>query len=272
MRNEPLPVPVAAAVTTTFAEPEARRPAVGEPRWAIVDLLRGLAIVAVVAYHFVWDLGHFGVIAPWAHTPTGRWVGHLIAGTFLFLAGFSLVLAHRHRTDLVAFGRRLGKLLLCAYAITAVSLIFAPSLVVTYGILHDIALTTVLLLPVLRAPRLLVGGAVVLAAVLPMIVSIDSSSRWVTWTGLTPALSPSLDVQPLLPGLAVSLAGVLLARSLTAPSGAGPRVAGWRPADPVAGAARLLGRWGRHTLAIYLLHQPLLFGGLMLARRFGFIG
>ena len=96
------------------------------------------------------------------------------------------------------------------------------------------------------------------------------SKPWVTWTGLTPTLSPSLDVQPLLPGFAVSLAGLLLARSLIDPAPIGQRIAQWRPPD--ATPTRVLGRWGRHTLAIYLVHQPVLFGALILARWSGLIG
>lgn len=240
-------------------------------RWVAVDLLRGVAIVAVVLYHLVWDLGHFGVIEHWAHTPTGRWVGHIIAGTFLFLTGFSLVLAHRRRVDPLGFCRRLGKLLLCAYAITAVSLVVAPDLVVTFGILHDIALTSVLLLPFLRGSRALGVGVAILAAVAPMVVSIDSTSRWVTWTGLTPQLSPSLDVQPLLPGFAVSLAGLLLARTLLQAPRVGTAVRDWRPRGAAARPTAVLTTWGRHTLAIYLVHQPVIFGALILARWGGLI-
>lgn len=256
---------------TSLAKAPSTAGAAKPGRWVAVDLLRGVAIVAVVLYHLVWDLGHFGVIDHWAHTPIGRWVGHIIAGTFLFLTGFSLVLAHRHRVDPVAFCRRLGKLLLCAYAITAVSLVVAPDLVVTFGILHDIALTSVLLLPFLRGSRALGVGVAILAAVAPMVVSIDSASRWVTWTGLTPQLSASLDVQPLLPGFAVSLAGLLLARTLLQAPRVGTAVRDWRPGGAAAKPTAVLTTWGRHTLAIYLVHQPVIFGALILARWGGLI-
>jgi uncharacterized membrane protein len=236
-----------------------------------LDLLRGVAIVAVVVYHLAWDLGHFGVTDQWTHTTGGRWVGHAIAGTFLFITGFSLVLAHRNKFDPTAFARRLGKLVGCAYAITVVSLVVAPELVVTYGILHDIALTSVLLLPFLRLPRAVGLGCAVIAATVPLVVSIESTSRWLTWTGLTPQLSPSLDVQPLLPGFAVSLAGLLLARTLLGAPRVGGALQHWRPPASQAAAAELLSRSGRHTLAIYLAHQPVLFGLLGLARVIGLV-
>lgn len=259
MRNEARRSTVAARVTTLA--PEQPTAVARTARWALVDVVRGVAIVAVVLYHLVWDLGHFGVTEHWARTASGRMTGHVIAGTFLFLTGVSLALAHRHSVDLRTFGRRLLKLLAAAYAITAVSLVLAPQFVVTFGILQNIALTSVLLLPFLRTSRLVAIGAALISAALPAIVSIESTSRWVTWTGLTPTLSPSLDVQPLLPMFALSLLGLVLTRTLLGRESLRDRVASWRPRDPVSAASQTL---GRHTLAVYLAHQPVLFGTLSL--------
>ena len=263
MRNRARSSTVAADVTALAPE---RSTAVAcraarTARWALVDVVRGVALVAVVLYHLVWDLGHFGVTEHWARTPSGRMTGHVIAGTFLLLTGVSLALAHRHSVDLRTFGRRLLKLLAAAYAITAVSLVLAPQFMVTFGILQNIALTSVLLLPFLRASRLVAIGAALISAALPAIVSIDSTSRWVTWTGLTPTLSPSLDVQPLLPMFALSLLGLVLTRTLLGNEALRDRVASWQPTGPVSTASQTL---GRHTLAIYLAHQPVLFGALSL--------
>ncbi|MBC9957516.1 heparan-alpha-glucosaminide N-acetyltransferase [Yimella sp. cx-51] len=230
-------------------------------RWAVIDVLRGVAIVAVVLFHLVWDLGHFGLMDHWTRTPAGRMTGHVIAGTFLFLTGFSLVLASRGGVKARPFLRRLGKLLACAYAITFASVIIAPPWLVTFGILHDIALTSVLLLPFLRGSKLIAMGAALLSFALPAMISIDSTSRWLTWTGLTPTLSPSLDVQPLFPLFGVSLLGVVLARLVIERAQLESALASWASADPLSTTMQ---RWGRHTLAIYLLHQPVLFGLLNL--------
>ena len=239
-----------------------------DSRWQIVDLVRGVAIVAVVLYHLVWDLGHFGLTEHWVRTDTGRLIGHLIAGTFLFLTGFSLVLAHRSAIDLRAFAHRLLKLIICAYAVTAVSLAVAPRLVVTFGILHAIALTSVLLLPFLGASRLLALGAAAVSFALPQIMSIDSTSRWLTWTGLTPTLSPSLDVQPMLPMFGVALLGLVSARTVLVVDTLHRRICALRFGGRVGRTTACL---GRRTLVIYLLHQPVLFGGLLLLDRAGII-
>jgi uncharacterized membrane protein len=63
-----------------------------------IDALRGLAIVAMILYHFAFDLAYFHVTASnfyrdpfWLHART------LILSSFLLLAGVSLVLAQRAR-------------------------------------------------------------------------------------------------------------------------------------------------------------------------------
>ena len=129
-------------------------PAAHSPRWAVVDLVRGIAIVAVVAFHLTWDLGDLGLIS-WrisAH-PAGKVIAHAIAGSFLFLVGVSLVLAHRRGIRWRSFWRREAQLVLLALAITGFSAVHQPRAIVTFGILHAIALVSVLALPAVRAPR-----------------------------------------------------------------------------------------------------------------------
>lgn len=77
------------SATTT---PEAQVPAdaTGAKRIALLDALRGLALVAMAVYHFVWDLEFFGYVAA-GTAGTGGWrmFARLIASSFLFLAGYS---------------------------------------------------------------------------------------------------------------------------------------------------------------------------------------
>jgi uncharacterized membrane protein len=64
------------------------------PRLTRIDIARGVALIAMAIYHFGWDLEFFGYMAP-ATTAHGGWklFARCIASSFLFLVGFSLVLA-----------------------------------------------------------------------------------------------------------------------------------------------------------------------------------
>ena len=65
------------------------------PRIGLLDTARGVALIAMASYHFAWDLEFFRYIEA-GTTAFGWWKMYArgIAGSFLFLVGFSLVLAH----------------------------------------------------------------------------------------------------------------------------------------------------------------------------------
>ncbi|KNX37317.1 DUF1624 domain-containing protein [Luteipulveratus halotolerans] len=234
-------------------------PAARTTRLAALDVLRGVAIIAVIAFHLTWDLGSLDLIGvDIGRTTWGRWIAHGIAGTFLLLVGVSLVLAHRERFRAQAFWRREVELVGYAALISAVTYVALPTEFVSFGILHSIALTSVIALPFVWASRATALGAAGLALVLPQLIVIDGSSRWWSWTGLTESVKPTIDSAPVLPMLAVTLLGILLMRRLQ-DNRLADRLALWRAEDRLSTGLRHL---GRHTLVIYLVHQPLLLGAL----------
>ncbi|MDF8264162.1 DUF1624 domain-containing protein [Luteipulveratus flavus] len=233
-----------------------RRPAsTTATRLVAVDVVRGVAILAVIAFHLTWDLGSLDLIGTHiGSTPWGRAISHTIAGTFLLLVGVSLVLAHRERFRAASFWRREVQLVGYAVLVSVATYLFLPHQWVSFGILHAIAVSSVLALPFVHASRATAVGAIGLAVALPQLVTIPGDSRWWSWTGLTEGVRPTIDSAPLLPMLALTLAGVLVMRSLQG-SATEERLASWRPERGAGGALAFL---GRHTLAIYLLHQPVL--------------
>jgi uncharacterized membrane protein len=238
-------------------------PAVASPRIPLLDAARGVALVAMAVYHFTWDLGHFGFTTIEAGVDPGwRLFAKLIAGSFLFLVGIGLVLAHGAGIRWPAFWRRFGILVLAAGGITLATWYAMPEAFIYFGILHCIALSSLLALPFLRAPLALVLGAAALAFVLPALGPFATFSHpaWL-WLGLSPAVPMTNDYEPILPWLGCVLLGVAAARLVFA-SGWAARLAGVTPRDPVS---RGLALAGRHSLLVYLVHQPLLFGAVALA-------
>ncbi len=77
------------AISASENEASARVPRIG-----LLDTARGVALIAMATYHFTWDMEFMGYLAPGtAETGWLKIYARAIASTFLFLAGFSLVLA-----------------------------------------------------------------------------------------------------------------------------------------------------------------------------------
>jgi uncharacterized membrane protein len=237
-------------------------PAAASPaaRLQLIDMARGLAVLAMVVYHFCWDLRYFGYIASDVEGGLGwRIFSHATAGSFLFIVGVSLVLATRRGFDLRRFLRRLGVIVAAAAAITLVTFFVFPETYIFFGILHNIAVASVLGLPFLRAPILLVvGAAIACFAAPPLLAGPAFDSPALVWLGLASAFPRTNDFVPLFPWFGVVLLGIAATRAwlIRAPE--------HLPISRARMPWQLL--WvGRQSLAIYLLHQPILFGLVYLA-------
>ena len=228
------------------------------PRIPLIDQLRGIALIAMAIYHFTWDLGFFGYIDPETAT-TGGWrlFARAIAGSFLFLAGFSLVLGHVQGFRPKPFLIRLGKIGLAAAIISVATWFAFPETFIFFGILHAIAAASLVGLLFVRLPvivTLLAAAAAVAAPLYLRAPLFDHPALW--WVGLSVNVPRSNDYVPLLPWLAPVLLGIAMAR-LFVGSSLPERLAGFGGATKVWWKS-LLEKAGRHSLAIYLLHQPLL--------------
>lgn len=223
------------------------------PRLLWLDALRGLALIAMASYHFSWDLEFFGYLAP-ATATTGllRLYARSIASTFLFLAGFSLVLAHYPKVRLNAFLRRFAVVLSAALTISAATWWFTPDGWIFFGILHSIALASLIGLVFLRVPVIITVPVAVAAMALPAFYRsafFDTPFLW--FAGLSEQLPRSNDYVPLFPWIGALLTGIAIARLLV-------------DYDLLKHLSRLPDgpawlRWGgRHSLTVYLLHQPVL--------------
>jgi uncharacterized membrane protein len=232
-----------------------------------VDCARGLALIGMALYHFSWDLADFRLVPPLLpFTPPMRFLSHSVASVFLALVGVSLALAHRNGLNMRAFWRRLTIVAGAAALVTGASLLFAPGEGIFFGILHCIAVASLIAAPFVTAPgraSLAIGLAALAAPFLVHSKLFDPP--WLLWLGLGEALPNTLDWRPLLPWAGVVFVGLGVARM----PGVLPRLTSpkrWRAAS---GPSRVLCFAGRHSLPIYLVHQPILIGLLTALTAFG---
>jgi len=227
------------------------------PRFAAVDALRGFAIALMVVYHFCFDLRYYG----WTHANFNDdpfWLGSrtLIVSLFLCVSGVSMVLANRSVIVWRAWLQRFCILLFCATLTSVSSYVLFPKSWIFFGVLHFIAAASVLGLVFLRWHKLnLVVGIILIMAGLTVKLAFFDQAGW-QWLGMMTHKPFTEDYVPLLPWFGVVLIGMSVGRwSLEKLA---PLMA-WRPRGA---PGRSLAYAGKHSLLIYMLHQPLLIGAL----------
>lgn len=228
-------------------------------RIALLDVLRGVAIAAMGVYHFFFDLEFFG-FGDFGVTEAPGWIAFVrtIPASFLAIAGISLYLAHHNGMHWRNFWWRIGYLAAAAILITIISYFADPDAIIWFGILHCIALSSVIGLALLRAPLIVVILAAIVVLIAPLFATPVLNSPFLLWLGLGTEAPPSNDYNPLFPWFGFMLLGIAIARIL-APYATKAAWARWKPTDV---ATRTLALAGRHSLLIYLLHQPILMGVL----------
>lgn len=230
-------------------------------RWPAVDFFRGCAILAMIVYHFCFDLAFNGwLIADFGNDPRWIWFRTPILGSFLFIAGLSLGLARARGHPGAPFWRRVAIIAGAAGLVSLGSYLMFPESYIFFGVLHAIALMSILARPVLRweSWTMLLGLAVLVLGVSVQHSLFDQPP--LQWVGMMTFKPRTEDYVPIFPWFGLMLMG----------AGAGAwiaRLPRWADRFGTWTAPISLG-WivwlGRHSLAVYLLHQPIMLGAMLL--------
>ncbi|MEQ1488293.1 MAG: heparan-alpha-glucosaminide N-acetyltransferase [Methylotenera sp.] len=226
-------------------------------RYALIDLLRGLAITCMIAYHFSFDLNQYGVIHQNFNEST-FWLSAraVIVTSFLMLMGMSLVLATLQKSQ--HYWQRILKLAGCAALVTIGSKFMFPESYIFFGILHFILIASLIGALMLRFywANLALGISFLLLGIFYKNAVFDQPL--LQWLGLMTFKPFTEDYVPMLPWLGVVLLGIFFAQWLVRKSHlnwlTGSQT-GWR-----TGFVWL----GKRSLMVYMLHQPILLGILWL--------
>jgi uncharacterized membrane protein len=224
-------------------------------RITAIDALRGGALCLMFVYHFSFDLRYYRVIASdFEHDPF--WLGFraVIVASFMALVGISLVLADRAGATTAHFWKRIGIIAACAVAASVGSYLVFPRTFIHFGILHCIAVASILAWPTVRRPlfALVIGVALIAAGLVYSDPLFDA--RALSWLGFTTHKPATEDYVPLAPWAGVVFLGVAAGHALAR--------AHFLPLKGLADAPRWLRFLGRHSLVVYMIHQPVLLGVL----------
>lgn len=229
-------------------------------RYWEIDALRGLAVVMMVVYHILWDLWYLDVL-PNIVLWEGFWkyFQRATASTFILLAGVSMaLLTQRTRAaDDDALVRRFvwrglrilgyGMLLTAAIGLSGIGRL-------DFGILHLLGVSMLAAIPLRRLAWTNIFLWAVLFIAGFIVQSASSTTLWFVPLGLAPAQYTPLDYFPLVPWFGVVLLGMGVANLLYSASASARRYT--LPDWSDVAAIKWLRTLGRHSLLIYLLHQP----------------
>jgi len=216
----------------------------------LLDGLRGFAIVLMVIFHFFYDLTLFKLASIPIYTHLS-WIAfrYTIVSLFLGTVGASLYLHSRRGINWFSYWRRLALLIIASIAITLISFLTLEEGHILFGILHLITLSSILGLVFVHFfwLNLLLGIAIIWTG-----FNYGHSffnQDWLLWVGLRTLATGAADYTPIFPWFGVVLIGMFVARLLEE-----------RLYYRLPNYLGFLVLWGRHSLIIYLLHQPILWG------------
>lgn len=224
-----------------------------------LDALRGLFLIGVVAFHLMYDLIYlFGLVS--LTTPAQKaaffffsdWYGLI----YLLLSGLCATIgSHPIKQGLLILS---GGLVINAVTLGIYFLNFAgPDIIIYFGVLHCIG-TCMLLWPLFRKlpPMALLAVGLLLIAVGSYLSGhVRADFPWLVPLGVIPRNFASSDYFPLLPNLGYFLLGAALGkRFYRAKTTLLPKV------NDQNSVIRFFCFLGKHSLSVYLLHQPILAG------------
>ena len=218
-------------------------------RLQLIDALRGLAVLLMVIHHLLYDLVAFCGAPGWLFSnPVFDFLHFVFAGLFILLSGVS---SNFSRSNV----KRGLKALACALVITAVTVVM--DMPILFGVLHLLGTCMVLYgltrplwekLPFWAVPAVSLLGLVLTGH---MVGGVPGESRWLWMLGWTYEGFVSTDYFPLLPWVFVFLLGTWAGKYIKA---------GRMPAWFYGADCPPLAAVGRHSLVIYVLPQPVLYG------------
>ncbi len=235
-------------------------------RLHLLDALRGFTLINMIAFHGLWNLVYlFGLKADWyAGTPGYLWQ-QWICWTFILLSGFCFRFSRNHlKRGAMVFGGGL--------VVTAVTCIAMPESRIVFGVLTCIGSCMLLMIPLEKQLKKVPAfwGAVLSFALFFLLRNCTGGTlgfeglvicplpeslyrnNLTAFLGFPHAGFFSTDYFSLLPWFFLFLTGYFLFR-ITSTSG-------WNEKLFAKGQFPLLNFLGKHSLVVYLLHQPVLYG------------
>ena len=217
-----------------------------EKRIPELDAARGFCILCMVAVHLVYDLTELYPVLRWEYPPFFLLVKNWGGVVFFLISGIAATLGRRHlRRGLLFFG--------CGILISA-AMELTGAMPIRFGVLHCLG-SCMLLWEIFRKCDVRLFAVWGISAILlgSCLDSLTVAADWLYPLGLTAPDFQSADYFPLLPYFGYFLLGACLGKKLYP-----QRRSLFTKTDFSKPFPRFFCLCGRHSLIIYLIHQPVL--------------
>ncbi len=233
-------------------------------RYTTIDVIRGFAVVSMIIYHTVWDLVYiFNVNLPFYRSNGAHIWQQSILWTFVIISGFCVNMGRKKL-------KRAVTVIICSTVISLATYIFMPRNLILFGVLTFLGfamlitsltdntlskippfLGLVISFLLFVFTRNISEGVIFFSVALPDILYCNNLTAFL---GFPPPSFVSQDYVPLLPWIFLFLCGYFLNQS-------------FRKTEHLKILSLLKCRplefFGRYSLQIYMLHQPLIYGILL---------
>ncbi len=220
-----------------------------------LDFFRGIALLLMISFHFCYDLEYFHIHNFHIHTnPFFLKFRIVIVSMFLFAVGISLVLVHKNGINFKSLKKRVVLLGAASLAITLVTFFIFPHSWVYFGVLHFILIASIVGIFFINRPYIsLFLGIIILVLYFFGLLSMHPLFRFLAPILHLPYFTQ--DLVPFIPWFSVVLFGIAFASLDFHTKIFSNKIFSFQ--KYLSNLIRFL---GQNSLAVYLLHQPILFG------------
>jgi len=236
-------------------------------RFIELDILRGFAILFMIILHLFWDLDYFGIL------PLNKnfySLNIIVPVIFFLLVGICQAVNNNkyHNQPKKMYFRTIQRglwVLNLGMLLTLLTAVFLPDRPILFGVLHCIGCCIILstLLLKFKSTNVIIAALIIVSGLaLGLFFTTENPNMIELAAGIhEPDIAAhTIDYFPILPWLGICLLGIALGNILYKDNKRRyplPDLTKYKP-------TKIFSWLGKHSLAIYLVHQPIIAGCLTL--------
>jgi len=214
----------------------------------------------MITFHIFFDLGYHGIFPSISENTPISLIGKIAFIMFLFISGISLSLSHSkalskwEKPKFMKYFKRGLYIFGYGMIITLITVVYLKNGFIYFGILHLIGVSIIISYPLLRFVKLniILGILVLISGFFLSVLSLPFP--WLLWLGLKPENFYTLDYFPIFPYYGLVLLGIAFGNHYYKSY----KRRFYLPDLSSNPFVRFLEFMGRHSLFIYLAHQPII--------------